>query len=131
MTYWACGHQFCGECGCQNPDGFKFCGQCAAAIVPPISRTTKRSVDFAWVWACVVFAIAAAVILIGLSSPDRPPANGSASAERARRLSALSETERNCLGMYLKYDRVSLSDLTMSQIQRIQLCQSLGLYHDL
>ena len=47
------------------------------------------------------------------------------------KINALSETARNCLGMYLKYGDEKVSNLTMSQIQGIETCQSLGLYHDL
>jgi hypothetical protein len=46
------------------------------------------------------------------------------------KIDALINIECNCLGMFLKYDRVSASELTMSQVPGIQACQALGLYHD-
>ena len=38
----------------------------------------------------------------------------------------LTDIERNCLGMYLKYGDVKASNLTMSQIDGNRHCQDLG-----
>ncbi|HEY1755241.1 MAG TPA: hypothetical protein VGG72_07575 [Bryobacteraceae bacterium] len=47
------------------------------------------------------------------------------------KVSALSDIERNCLGMYLKYGDSSASSLTVNQAQGVEACQALGLFHDL
>jgi len=79
-------------------------------------------------------AVSVAVLLAAVGivfwSSRRLPASMSSHSIDAR-ISALTDTQRNCLGMFLKYDRVPMSDLTASQFRGIQACQSLGLYHDL
>jgi hypothetical protein len=57
--------------------------------------------------------------------------NAKSEAARSAAFESMSETERNCLGMYLKYNDVPASKLTMSQIRQIEACQGLGLYHEL
>jgi hypothetical protein len=57
--------------------------------------------------------------------------NAKSDAARLAAIESLSETQLNCLGMYLKYGNVPISKLTMSQIRQIEDCQTRGLYHDL
>ena len=80
----------------------------------------------AWVvGACVVLWVTYALILNHYDPYDPAAPSGNP------KIDALTDTQRNCLGMYLKYGDVPASKLTMGQIRQIDSCQSLGFYHDL
>jgi hypothetical protein len=84
----------------------------------------------------VLVVVAILVKLTDISNQPTPRLNergtsASTGPSDHDKIATMSDIERNCLGMYLKYDRVKISDLTMTQLQGIHSCQSLGLYHDL
>jgi hypothetical protein len=78
----------------------------------------------------IIFLVLAALVIllvIAFHPPEQP-------AERTKRdaaIEAMSAMERNCFGMWLKYERTPISELTITQLRGIQTCEALGLYHDL
>jgi hypothetical protein len=62
---------------------------------------------------------------------DEPAPYAAPVSPTRAKIDAMTDTERNCLGMWLKYNDVKASELTYSQAKQIQACDSLGMYHDL